>query len=330
MMNLQIENQTKYGFYDRLTEAFPSQLLVDVAEFCNLACIHCPHSEFKKSEHYSGAKLDPSLNTKLVDEVREYGKGLTQYIRYASNGEPLIHPQIFDMLYYAKQNSEAYVTLTTNGTLLDDSKINELLATEVDIVDISIDAFSNENYSKIRVNGNLDVTRNNVLRLIKRSKDLSAKTKIVVSYVEMPQNMHETNVFESFWKDAGADYVVIRRLHSCSGAKIELADKKRQENIEIERRPCLYPWERIVLNPLGNLEFCPSDWVHGSYIADYRTTTIKETWNSEFYKNLRSAHISNDYSEHPFCGQCPDWIATRWPDEGRSYADMVQEFKETE
>ena len=89
-MNKLAVEEVQYGFYDRLTEEFLSQILVDVAEFCNLACIHCPHSEFKKSKHYSGAKLDPALNKKLVDEVKEHGKGLTQYIRYASNGEPLL------------------------------------------------------------------------------------------------------------------------------------------------------------------------------------------------------------------------------------------------
>ena len=42
--------------------------------------------------------------------------------------------------------------------------------------------------------------------------------------------MHETDNFEKYWKDQGADYVVIRRLHSCSGAKIELAQERRNDN----------------------------------------------------------------------------------------------------
>ncbi|MCX8000594.1 MAG: hypothetical protein N3A69_16860, partial [Leptospiraceae bacterium] len=73
-----------YGFYGRLKAEFPSQIIVDVTELCNLACIHCPHPEFKKSEIYTGAKLDPELNQKMVDEVREHGKEICQYIRYTS------------------------------------------------------------------------------------------------------------------------------------------------------------------------------------------------------------------------------------------------------
>jgi len=85
-----------------------------------------------------------------------------------------------------------------------------------------------------------------------------------------------------------------------------------------------------MLSPRGDLTFCPSDWVHGSVIADYRSTTIHETWHSEFYRNLRQAHLSNAFDKHKFCGQCPDWKLTRWPGEGRSYANMIEEFKENE
>jgi MoaA/NifB/PqqE/SkfB family radical SAM enzyme len=324
------ECETKYGFYDRLKAEFPSQLLVDVTEICNLACRHCPHSQFKTSEHYSASSLEPELNAKLVDEVRQHGKNCTQYIRYASNGEPLVHKHIFEMIEYAVRNCGVIVSLTTNGKTLNPKRVETLLSTGIDVVDISIDAFAPETYAKIRVGGDLHVTRANVLNLITQSKQSDGKTKVVVSYVEQPLNMSETADFETFWKDNGADYVVIRRLHSCSGAKGELAQERRRNNDKQARRPCLYPWERMVLNARGELAFCPSDWVHGSIIADYRTTTIYETWHGEFYQSLRKAHLTGDFTGHGFCGQCPDWEATRWPTQGRSYANMIEEFKETE
>lgn len=325
------ERAVNYGFYGRLKSEFPSQLLVDATEICNLACIHCPHPTFKKSEHYDGRSVSLELNAKLVDEVRQHGQGQTLYIRYASNGEPLTHPQIYEMLEYAKRHSGVMVTLTTNGKLMVEQRIERLLDAGVDVIDISLDAFSPEVYAQVRVGGNLLVTRANVLRLIASIRERKASTKVVVSYVEQPLNRHETDSFERFWKDAGAHYVVVRRLHSCSGAKSDLAVERRAENEAAgQRRPCLYPWERIVLNARGDLSFCPSDWVHGSFITDYRTTTIKEVWQGEFYRKLREAHLTNNYSCHGFCGQCPDWKSTRWPEEGRSYANMMEEFKALE
>jgi len=322
----QIESPS-YGFQGRLKAEFPSQILMDIAEVCNLACIHCPHPEFKKSEHYGARYIDPELNSKMVDEVRNHGQGHTQYIRYASNGEPLIHPKAYDMIEEAATRSGVFVTITTNGTIMNEKRTRKLLEAGVHMIDISIDAFSPEAYAQIRVGGDLNVTRENVLRLIRWVREQKASTKVVVSFVEQPQNSSEIGQFESFWKDQGADHVVIRRLHSCSGAKVELAQLRRAANQAREvRRPCLYPWERIVVNARGDLAFCPSDWVHGSYVTDYRQTTILDTWRGEFYRRLREAHLSSEYAKHAFCGQCPDWAATRWPHQGRSYADMVQEF----
>ncbi|MEO7404393.1 MAG: radical SAM protein [Burkholderiales bacterium] len=329
-MNLDVISAApSYGFGGRLTAPFPSQILMDITEVCNLACVHCPHPSFKRSEHYGGRHMDPSLNTKMVEEVRAHGKGLTQFIRYASNGEPLVHPRSYDMMDEAVEHSGVYVTLTTNGTIMNEKRTRKLLDSGVHMIDISIDAFTPETYAKVRVGGDLNVTRTNVLRLLDWVRDQKAATKVVVSFVEQPLNRHEAESFEKYWRDQGARYVVVRRLHSCSGAKSELADVRRRAQADgPARRPCLYPWERIAVNARGDLAFCPSDWVHGSYIADYATTTIKETWQGEFYQRLREAHLTNQFQKHPFCGQCPDWESTRWPSEGRSYADMVEEFIE--
>lgn len=317
---------SRYDFHGRLKAEFPSQIIVDVTEVCNLACVHCPHPDFKKSEHYGARYLEPELNAKMVEEVRQHGQGLTQYIRYTSEGEPLIHPKGYDMIEHAVRNSSVFVTLTTNGTIMNEKRTQKLLDAGVHMIDISIDAFKPETYAKIRVNGDLEVTRANVQRLIKWVKESGGRTKVVVSYVEQPQNRAETADFESFWKDEGADYVIIRRLHSAAGAVVGVAQLMRARNAKVKRRPCLYPWERMLVNPRGYLSFCPADWTLGSTIVDYRTTTIRETWQGEFYRRLREAHLSNDFSNHGFCGQCPDWVSTRWPGEGRSYADLIEEF----
>ncbi len=315
-----------YGFRERLSAAFPSQIVIDATEVCNLACVHCPHPEFKKSEHYRARYLDIDLNRKMVDEVAADGKGIAQYIRYTSNGEPLVHPRIYDMLDDAVTRSGVFVTLTTNGTLLNERRVAKLFSSGLHMVDVSIDAHLPDTYSRIRVNGDLEVTRSNVLRLIRMRAELNSRTKIVVSFVEQPANMAEAGPFEQFWKAQGADAVVIRRLHSAAGGVVRVADMLRGQQRSQSRYPCLYPWERILLNPAGQLAFCPQDWLHGSAIADFRQATIKETWVGPIYGMLREAHLSNDFGRHPFCGGCPDWAQTRWPGEGRSYADLVAEF----
>ncbi|GEM_PF-157228 len=316
-----------YGFAVGFSKEFPSQIAIDATDVCNLACEHCPHSDFKKTQYYQGCFLDPGLSNKAVDEAREHGAGITEYIRFSGEGEPLLHKDIHSMVAYAVQRSGSAVTLTTNGTVMDETHSEELVGAGIDMVDISIDAYHPETYAKIRVRGDLQVTRSNVLNLIKMAKQTGSRTKVVVSYIEQPRNIHETTDFEQFWQDRGADFVVVRRLHSGAGMIPDTAEKMRSDNLGEMRRPCTYPWERIVLNPRGCLSFCPADWEHASTLVDYSSTTIVEAWRGRAYEKLREAHLTNNFREHLFCGQCPDWSATRWPDEGRSYRHMVEELK---
>jgi MoaA/NifB/PqqE/SkfB family radical SAM enzyme len=316
-----------YGFAGRLSAAFPSQVIVDVTELCNLACTHCPHPSFKKSGHYGGRSLDPALIRKAIDEVAGFGRGVVQQVRFTSEGEPLLHRSIFAILEDAATRAGTVVSLTTNGALLTGDRIDHLIATGIDFVDISLDAFTPETYARIRVRGDLAVTRANVERLIERVHATSSALRVVVSYIEQPENVDETAAFEEFWRRAGADDVAIRRLHSAAGAVIEVADLLRHRSSRTPRRPCVYPWERVVLTPRGTLAFCPADWTGGSSLADYRDTTIAELWRGDRYAALRRAHLTNSFTAHAFCGQCPDWQETRWPSEGPSYATLVERMR---
>ena len=318
---------TTYGFHDRLTEAFPSQVIVDATEVCNLACIHCPHPGFKHSAHYAARYLPLELHHKMVDEVREHGQGACRYLRYTSNGEPLVHPKIYEMLDYAVARSGVFVTLTTNGTIMNEKRIAKLLASGLHMVDISLDALTPQTYARVRVDGDLEVTQRNVHTLLRLKRELGGATRVVVSFVEQPQNTHEAAAFEAHWRSTAVDEVVMRRLHSAAGGVTRIAADMLTRQKKAQRYPCLYPWERISLNPRGDLAFCPQDWVHGSVIADFRTATIRDTWRGEAYRKLRTAHLANEFSGHGFCGQCPDWAQTRWPGEGRSYADLVADFR---
>lgn len=317
-----------FDFGGRLTADFPSQIVVDATEVCNLACVHCPHPEFKKSEHYSGAMLPLELNNKLIDEVRELGKGKTQYIRYTSNGEPLTHPKIYEMLDYAVKNSGTLVTLTTNGKIMNEDRIAKLLSAGLDMVDVSIDAFSESTYASIRVGGHLPTTNANVRKLIEMKRRLNAHTKVIVSFIEQPNNKNEAEAFKNFWMEAGADHVVLRRLHSAAGEVTQIAHQLKGQQADQQRYPCLYPWERVLLNARGFLAFCPQDWRHGSELADYRSTTVQSVWTGPAYHALREAHRGGCFKGHEFCGNCPDWQQTRWPWMGRSYADLVDEIRQ--
>ena len=122
----------------------------------------------------------------------------------------------------------------------------------------------------------------------------------------------------------GVDDVVIRELHTAAGQLTQFQQPKK-----VKRYPCLYPWERLVVSAKGKIKFCPGDWMGGSEIGDLNTSTIAEIWEGEYMSRLRGAHLHNNFGDHSFCGKCPDWENTCWPEQGRSYSDMVGELCES-
>ncbi|WOF15385.1 radical SAM protein [Methanoplanus sp. FWC-SCC4] len=325
------EKKVKYGFYGYLTERFPSQINVDVTNRCNLSCIHCPHSVEDYHKNNPVIYLDESLNKKMVDEVATYGKGCVQYIRYTADGEPLLHPKIYEMLLYAKENSGAVVTLTTNGTLLNEKNLDKLIKSNIDVIDISIDAHYKETYEKIRVGGSFEKVVNNVLNLLKRRGEFKDGIKIMVSFVEQEFNRQEKEKFIEFWTESGVDNVVIRPLHSVGGSVEEIAVQMNANSDESVRKPCIYPWERILLNSDGNLHYCPVSFGKNDIIADYRTNNIFKIWSGEMYNDLRKAHLKHSFENYPLCKGCPDWKNICWPGEsGTNYSEIIDKLKKDE
>jgi MoaA/NifB/PqqE/SkfB family radical SAM enzyme len=312
----------EYGFQGHLSADFPSQIVIDTTEVCNLACIHCPHEMLTQRGVLSKKFINVELHNRLIDEVAECGRNICRYLRYTGQGETLLHPNILDMLEYAANKSGTSINLTTNGTILWEKRSQRILDAGVHAIDISIDAFNDKTYAMIRKKGQLSITRKNVQRLIELRTKGRYGTKVVVSFVEQPLNASEINEFENYWNEQGADYVVIRRQHSAGGVKCELVD------VKAERYPCLYPWERLTIGPSGMIHYCPQDWVHGSEIADYRVESIRQVWVGEKMSALREAHLSNDFSTHSYCGNCPDWSTTRWPTEGKSYSDLMHKVSQ--
>ncbi|NAZ30810.1 MAG: 12,18-didecarboxysiroheme deacetylase [Caldimicrobium sp.] len=128
--------------YGRRAKDLPSHLLQfsadkkpvvvwNVTKACNLRCIHC----------YASADNRPSENEltteegfKLLEDLAQFGCPVVLF----SGGEPLVRPDIFDLIAYAVRLGLRAV-LSTNGTLIDHVLAKELKKFGLSYVGISLD-----------------------------------------------------------------------------------------------------------------------------------------------------------------------------------------------
>jgi len=311
---------TKGQFLPPLSSAFPSQINVDVTEYCNLACIHCPYITAMRPKGKDRHQLSVALHRKMVDEIAAFGLGHCRFIRYTGEGEPLMHPHLDEMLADAAVRTGLPINLTTNGMLLTEARSQALIDAGVTTFDVSIDALNSITYETIRVGGILSQVDENTRTLIRLCRPRGVN--VIISFVRQPGNEAEAEQFKRYWEDQGATAVVLRRLHSCAGYFPEVAGRMWREAPPL-RTPCLYPWERLVLKPDGALAYCPAAWLHEANIADLARESIAEAWTGEKMAALRQAHLSDDYTHHAFCSQCPDWSVINWPGEGPTYGTVM-------
>ncbi|WP_350334055.1 radical SAM/SPASM domain-containing protein [Coralliovum pocilloporae] len=297
-----------------------------MSEFCNLACVHCPYEIVTKLKGAQRKNLDPDLHTKIVSEIVEEGMPHCRFVRYTGDGEPTLHPKLPQMIADLKNRTGIQTNLTTNGLLMTQARAEAYLDAGVDVFDISIDAFKEETYRQVRVNGELADLLVAVRLLLAENKKRGKPAKIVVSFVHQPLNEGEADDFRAFWNNEGVDFVVIRDKHSCAGEMKETA-QEMWSTAPTQRTPCRYPWERLVVKPDGKVVFCPADWYHKAEIGHVKDNTIGEIWRGEKMQALRQAHVTNRLENHSFCRQCPDWQVIPWPGQNKDYASMMKLFQ---
>lgn len=103
----------------------------NVLRRCNLTCKHCYSTsadiDFK-------GELDTAEALAVIDQLHAAGVK----VLVLSGGEPLMRPDIFQLAEHARQYG-FYVALSTNGTLINESNIEQIAAAQFDYVGISID-----------------------------------------------------------------------------------------------------------------------------------------------------------------------------------------------
>lgn len=296
----------KIPFRPVLEHNFPPMVIVETTNECNLACTHCPRREVIKDPEYKIGFMNMDLYKKIVDEISQY-KYAT--LRPFGDGEPLLHPQIVEMIHYAKEKGITKIWLNTNGLLLDEKISRALLKAGLDLMEVSIDAATEETYRKIRIGSNFNLVIQNVIRYAELKRQILPQAKVEVSFVESTDNIQEEAEFIRFWKRR-VDTVGIRPFHQHAGL---VKENKRARKYFTERRcPCPTLWKRIMINFDGRVKFCGLDSKNQGVIGNIPNQTIKEIWNGETYTKFRRLHIQGKFDEIPICGKCTDYFQHPW------------------
>lgn len=151
---------------------FPRVIQIELCSYCNAKCIMCPTKNMKRKREV----MDFELFGKIVTELKE--RNYDGDIQTSHTGESLLVPNFVEYLELLKVGvPKAKVYLCTNGSKLDDKLGEIILAKELlDVLIISFDGATKEEYESIRKGLSFDSVRENVHRFLS-NRELMGKKK---------------------------------------------------------------------------------------------------------------------------------------------------------
>ena len=166
---------------------------------CNLTCKHCYATSADKD-------FPGELNTEKVYEVMDDLKSFGVPVLILSGGEPLMRPDIFDISHRAKEMG-FYVGLSSNGTLIDESNIQNIVDVGYNYVGISIDGMRETHDKFRRKEGSFDEAMNGI-RLCHE-----AGIKVGLRFTLTQDNQHDFPALLQLMDDEGIDKFYLSHLN---------------------------------------------------------------------------------------------------------------------
>ena len=285
----------RYEIYPQLKifDDFPPYLQIEPTSICNYRCTFCYQTDNEFNKRSTGFMGHMKLETfkLLVDQA----EGNIEFISLASRGEPLLCPDIKEMLAYTRDKF-LNLKINTNASLLDEQISHSILTSGVKTLVFSADAADENLYSKLRVNGKLD----KILANIKQFQEIRIKnypkSKIItrVSGVKI-SNQQNLDDMEKFWGSfvdqvAFVDYVPWENVYQSKYSGIQT--------------PCSDLWRRMFVWWDGKVNPCDVDYKSELSSGDIKNHNISELWKSNNYINLRKQHIEKLRTTVSPCNKC--------------------------
>lgn len=252
-------------------------------------------------------------------------------IKLQGMGEPLLNEQLFSLIKLSRSKDIA-VKMVTNGSLLNKTRAEELLASGINQLMISVDGATAATHNAIRKGSNFNKLLKNIEQLV-HMRGFNKKTQLEIWTVVQKKNYAELPDLVRLASSLGIDKLTFQ-MGMTSWGKEEMKEtinnlqldktpediieesvqiaKAKSFNLEIYRgnllekkegKRCWWPWTSCYITCDGFVTPCcictdPRVVNYGNVFE----TPFEKIWNSENYKKLRRMIREDDIPD--FCKAC--------------------------
>lgn len=299
----------------------PISVDVEPTTGCNFRCTMCQVS----SPNFRSQNMSIETFKNFINQNKQLLK-----IKLQGMGEPTVNNKFLEMISLANDFGIT-VEFTTNGSLLDEKFINQLLKKKISKITISIDGATKETFESIRIKSNFNKVIENAKNLIKSSKNYYLKPEICAWTVVQKDNSHEFEKIFYLCNEIGFDNLSYQFHISDWGkeewnyinkdkiidinSKINFINKINndnlfstkvlifKENLLTFKKKCNWPIKSSYIDNQGYVSPCCI--IGDSKVINFgniNNTDFKNIWHSEKYIQFRDSINKNEIPS--FCKNC--------------------------
>lgn len=217
--------------------------------------------------------------------------------------EPLIRDDIARFVSYARELGIEDIYFSTNGMLITDDIVRDLIKAGLMRIQISIDAQTSTTYNLVRPGGKLERVVENIERIIRIRNELQSITPLIrVNFVRTELNEHELQSFIKYWSNK-VEMIGIQEMIKPPVSSTEIKSKTTYDKRKKGFR-CSFPFKLMVITNEGDILPCCTFYGESMKMGNIKYDSIIEVWISERMKKLRNIHKNGRYYDNETCRKC--------------------------
>jgi len=243
------------------------QVELNSTELCNRTCWFCPRAN---AEVYPNRNLNmsPGLAQKVAKDLAEFG--YRGRISLSGFGEPLLNKNLAEIISALRTHlPKNTIDTNSNGDRLTVERIAALF--EAGITFIYVNLYD--------------------------SSDQEAPIRAQFEEAGIPQDKFK---IRPHWDSEEDDWGLI--LNNRSGMIVD-----PENGLEIPKeplkRPCYYPFSRLLIDWNGDVPLCSNDWGRKRIVGNVGFESVKDIWMSDGMAEARKELMCSDRSSAP-CNKC--------------------------
>jgi MoaA/NifB/PqqE/SkfB family radical SAM enzyme len=308
-------------------QSYPTEMAIDLTSRSNLECVlgrnrteNVPAFDFEVSRWQEVKTFLPYLRA----------------IYFGGIGEPLLYPRIEEVLTDLQAHPVILKVVSSNGLLLNDERLTEVVVRSVNRLAISLEGATKETYERFRTGASFDRLVNNLERVQSLANAANGKPlEIIFQTVPLKGNLAELPELVRLAHRLGVRHIVGQHLVSAPGreefereqsvrdipeeynrtlaemrevahelkvqiglpGKFPLTGEAPAEAAASLPKKCAYPWKYFQVARCPDYEFAPCGFMPVGNLG--QQDSITAAWNCEAMKKIRATVNSADPADWP-------------------------------